>query len=190
MKNNKKIVKIIMNTMKVLVSLFIVIVVSIIFVQRITNNKLNLGGYGMYTVVTESMVPKYKVGDIVFSKKVAYDQLKVKDDVVYLGKEGSFNDKIVTHQIIGKEVIDGRKALHTKGIANDTEDPIVYEEQILNKVLFKCNVLSFVSGIVNNPYGFYFVIFIPFAILLVMDVIDIVEEKKEKRIAKTKEEKM
>lgn len=179
---SKKIIKVCLDSMKVLVSLFIIIVVSIIFVQRITGNKLNLGGFGIYTIVTESMVPKYKVGDMVITKKVSYDELKVHDDVVYLGREGTFKDKVVTHQVIKKEIIEGKKVLHTKGIANDLEDPIVYEEQILNKVLFKGNVLSFVSGVVNNPYGFYFVIFIPFAILLVMETVDIIEERKEKKM--------
>ena len=45
----------------------------------------------------------------------------------------------------------------------------------------KSNILSFISKIVNNPYGFYFVIFVPFAILLVMEIIDFVEEKKDSK---------
>lgn len=61
------------------------------------------------------------------------------------------------------------------------EDPLVEENQILGKVIMKGTILSLISKIVNNPYGFYFVIFVPFAILLVMEIIDFIEEKKERK---------
>ena len=37
---------------------------------------------------------------------------------------------------------------------------------------------SLISKVVNNPYGFYFVIFVPFAILVVMETIDIINERR------------
>ena len=182
-KNNKAL-KIILMILKAIVSLFIVIVISIIFIQRISNNKLSLGGYSIYTIITESMAPKYKVYDMVIAKETDSNQIKVNDDVVYLGNKDDFADKIVTHIVIKKEVLEGKNYFHTKGIANDIEDPLVGEEQILGKVVYKSRVLSIISKIVNNPYGFYFVVFVPFAILLVMELIDIIEERKEKNLSR------
>ena len=167
---------------KALISLFIVIVISIIFIQRISNNKVTLGGYGLYTIITGSMEPKYNIGDMVISKKVDVKQLKVGDDIVYLGEKEEFKNKIITHQIINKKEVNGKIIFQTKGIANDIEDPEIESSQVLGKVLGKSNILSFISRIVNNPYGFYFVIFVPFAILSVMEVMDIVEERKKKDI--------
>jgi len=92
-----------------------------------------------------------------------------------------FAGKIVTHQIIKIDTEKGKRVFHTKGIANTIEDPLVEESQVLGKVIMKSNILSFISKIVNNPYGFYFVIFVPFAILLVMEIIDFVEEKKDSK---------
>ena len=97
---NNKLLKILTMIIKAIVSLFIVVVISIIFIQRISDNKVSLGGYSIYTIITESMVPKYNVGDMIISKNVSPDELKVKDDVVYLGNKGDFADKIITHQII------------------------------------------------------------------------------------------
>lgn len=178
---NNKVLKIILMILKAIISLFIVIVISIIFIQRISNNKLSLGGYSIYTIITESMEPKYKVYDMIISKETPIGEIKVKDDVVYLGKEDDFAGKIVTHRVIKKEVLNGKIYFHTQGIANDIEDPLVEGEQILGKVVYKSRVLSLISKIVNNPYGFYFVVFVPFAILLVMEVIDIIEERKDKK---------
>lgn len=166
---------------KAIVSFFIIIVVSIIFIQRISDNKLTLGGYSIYTIITESMVPKYNVGDMVIAKKIPITELKVNDDIVYLGNKNDFAGKIVTHQIIEIEKKGNELYFHTKGIANMIEDPLVEENQILGKVIMKGTILSLISKIVNNPYGFYFVIFVPFAILLVIEIIDFIEEKKERK---------
>ena len=166
-KNNKAL-KILLMIIKAIISLFIVIVISIIFIQRISNNKLSLGGYSIYTIITESMEPKYKVYDMVISKNINTEEIVVGDDVVYRGMKDDFAGKIVTHRVIKKEKLQGKTYFHTKGIANDIEDPLVEDNQILGKV-------------VNNPYGCYFVVFVPFAILLVMEVIDIIDERKEKK---------
>ena len=178
---NNKVLRILAMIIKAIVSFFIIIVVSIIFIQRISDNKLTLGGYSIYTIITKSMVPKYNVGDMVIAKKIPITELKVNDDIVYLGNKNDFAGKIVTHQIIEIEKKGNELYFHTKGIANMIEDPLVEENQILGKVIMKGTILSLISKIVNNPYGFYFVIFVPFAILLVMEIIDFIEEKKERK---------
>lgn len=178
---NNKVLRILAMIIKAIVSFFIIIVVSIIFIQRISDNKLTLGGYSIYTIITESMVPKYNVGDMVIAKKIPITELKVNDDIVYLGNKNDFAGKIVTHQIIEIEKKGNELYFHTKGIANMIEDPLVEENQILGKVIMKGTILSLISKIVNNPYGFYFVIFVPFAILLVIEIIDFIEEKKERK---------
>ena len=181
---NNKVLKIIMMIMKAIVSFFIIVVISIIFIQRVSNNKLTLGGYSIYTIITESMLPKYEVYDMVITKKVSPNAIAVGDDVVYMGQKGDFADKIVTHQVINIEKKGNEVFFHTKGLANDIEDPLITSSQILGKVTMKSRILSFVSRVVNNPYGFYFVIFVPFGILLVMEVIDIANERKEYKSSK------
>lgn len=166
---------------KAIISFLAIVVVSVIFIQRISNNKVTIGGYGIYTIVTESMVPKYNVYDMIIVKKTDFSNVNVGDDVVYMGEKSDFAGKIVTHQVVSKEVINGITYFHTKGIANDLEDPLVSQKQIIGTVKFKSNILSFISSVVNNPYGFYFVIFVPFAILLVMEIIDVNEERREKK---------
>lgn len=175
-KDNKAL-RILYMTFKAITTLIIVLVITIIFIQRVSNNKLNLFGFSIYTIITESMVPKYQVYDMIIAKEVDTSSIEVGDDVVYLGEKDDFKDKIVTHQVIKIDKNTGK--FHTKGIANNTEDPLITGDQIMGKVIYKSKILSLISKVVNNPYGFYFVIFVPFSILVVMEVIDIINERRE-----------
>ena len=68
--------KIIWNTIKGICIVLIVLIVGVIVVQRVSNNKFTLGGYSIFTVVTESMLPEYKVGDMLLAKvKNANDKI-------------------------------------------------------------------------------------------------------------------
>ena len=96
---NKKL-RVMFMVVKAFTTLLVCIIVSIIFVQRVSNNKITLGGYSIYTIVSESMLPKYEIGDMIISKKTSLDNIKLYDDVVYMGLKGDFQDKIVTHQVI------------------------------------------------------------------------------------------
>lgn len=166
-------------TIKAVVSFLIILIFSIIFVQRISNNKVTLGGYSMFTVITESMLPKYEVGDMLLAKKTPYNSIQKGDDLVYMGASGTFDGKIVTHQVIGIDEVNGKYQFHTKGLANTIEDPVVSSEQVYGVVVMKCNVMSFLSKIVNNIYGFYFIVFIPFAIMIFLEIIDLIHDKEK-----------
>lgn len=174
----KKALKIIWKIAKIAVWILVILIVSVIVVQKVSHNKLTLANYSIYSVVTESMVPKYKVGDMLLARKVDTNTLTVGDDIVYLGKEGTFNDKIVTHQIVQIEEGETR-IFHTKGIANFIEDPVITSDQIYGKVLTKLNILSFLGRITSNQYGFYFIIIIPTVILVFQIIMDVVESRKK-----------
>ena len=185
---NNKVFKGIAVGLKAITSTLIIIVISIIFIQRVSDNRVTLFGYSMFTIVSESMMPKYEIRDMVIAKKVVAEDIKIGDDVVYLGEESNLNGKIVTHQVIKKEYKNGKYIFQTKGLANEVEDPEIEYDQILGKVLKKSNLLSLLSHVVNNAYWFYFIIFVPFAILLFFEINDIMKEKKLIKEAKEKKE--
>ena len=68
-----------MSTVVVIVALIIVIL------QRVTNNKFKLFGFGVYTVVSESMLPEYEIGDMFLSTEVEEDDIKVKKTFLIIG---------------------------------------------------------------------------------------------------------
>ena len=175
----KKTLKILWSILKAITWIVIILIFCVIVIGRVTNNKLTLAGYSIYTVVTESMVPKYNVGDMILAKKTDPETLKIGDDVVYLGKQDTFAGKIVTHQLIDIELTDTGKQFHTKGIANSIEDPVITGDQIQGKVITKLTILSIISKIVNNQYGFYFMIIIPTVVLVFEIMIDFINSKKK-----------
>ncbi len=185
----KDIVKFTIGFIKAVIAIFIVLIMALIMIQKFSNNNLSLGGYRLFTIVTGSMEPKYNVGDMVLAKEVKASDIEVYDDVVYNGKEDDFAGKIVAHQVIKKEMKNGKYSFVTKGIANPTEDPKISEDQIIGKIIYKTYVLSFISKIVNNVYGFYFLLFVPIVVLVFIEIIKIIEEKKEERMEKQNNKK-
>lgn len=176
---DNKVVKVVVGIVKVVVTLFIVCVFSIIFFQRVSNNQFNLGGYGLYTVVSESMLPKYELWDMILVRQVDVDDIQVGDDVVYKGEVGDFKDKIVTHRVIDIQKNGNNLDFVTKGINNDVSDPVVHSNQVLGRVVIKSGILSFLSKLINNIYGFYFLIFVPLVVIIVLEVLEMIHERRE-----------
>ena len=112
------------------------------------------------------MIPKYEVGDVLVSKEIPPEDIKVGDDIIYTGKEGSFKDKVVTHQVIFIEKENENYRIITKGIANTAQDPEITQEQVMGKVIYKLGLLSFFQRVVSNNYVFYFVVFVPIVLIM------------------------
>ena len=121
------------------------------------------------------MVPKYNVSDVLLSKEIDVKDIQVGDDVVYIGKEGSFKNRVVTHQVISKTEQDGKYKFITKGIANTEEDPEIDGDQILGKIQYKFKILSLIGKMISNVYIFYFMIFVPIAIIIVRQIIVVIK---------------
>ena len=174
-----KIIKSIISLVKSVLTIVIVGIVAIILVQRFSNNNMSVAGYRIFTVLTGSMVPKYLVGDVLLVREVEPTEIQIEDDVTYMGKVGTFADKIVTHQVIGIEAAEnGTLNFRTKGIANDSEDPIVNETQIYGVVQMRLPIITKLNGIVNNMYGMYFLIIIPLAVIMFSEMKSFKDDKK------------
>ena len=79
-----KVIKAIWSIIKFLISVIIIGIIAIILVQRFSNNNISVAGYRIFTVVTESMVPKYLVGDVLLVKQTDAKKIKIEDDVAYI----------------------------------------------------------------------------------------------------------
>ena len=178
LKQNKAL-KIIWQILYILLYIIVILMLTVVILQRVTDNSIAIGGYRIFTVATGSMVPQYEVGDILISKEIDPSQIKVDDDIVYRGKEGSFKDRIVTHRVISVREEEGQYKIITKGIANIEEDPEITEDQVYGKVIYKVKTLSFISRLISNLYIFYFCIFVPIAILIFKQIKQIATENEE-----------
>ena len=173
--NNRKF-QIARKIFNVIITTILVLVFFVILVQKISNNRFNLGGVGIYTIATGSMEPEYKVKDLIIATKKDPAKIEIGDDVVYMGKEASMSGKIITHRVINKSEKNGKYYYYTKGIANGLTDPEIDETQILGVVKGKLHILSFCSHIVNSTYGLILLIVIPFIFFVIFEGKNMIDE--------------
>lgn len=172
---------------KTIIFIMLVLYVAFTIIQRISGNQ-SIFGYRLFAVATGSMVPDYNVNDVLAIKEVNHNELKVGDDITYLGKKQDVSGKIVTHRIINIEEKDGKKTYLTKGINNEVEDPTIGDNQIYGKVVGKVPIVTQINHIVKNQYGFFFLIFLPLVIVIFLEIADTVTEMKKDKMEKDMKE--
>lgn len=178
----KKIAKLVLTIFRILVGIVFAAFILVVCLQRFSDNKISFFNYRMFTVVSESMTPKYNIGDVLISKEVKPSKVKENDVISYLGAYGDFSGKVITHRVVGVLQDDEGKYLYrTKGDANIVEDPLVSEEQLYGVVVYRSMILSFVYRIVGTKIGFYLFIIIPILFIIGSEIISSLLEKEEKR---------
>lgn len=176
--------KIISTIIRVIFILFIITFICVVYLQRFSDNKVSFFKFRMFTVISESMLPKYEIGDVLFAKEVDPSTIKVGDDISYLGTSGDVKDKIVTHQVTNVEQDDdGKYLFRAKGLSNIIEDPIISEDQLYGVVVYKSVIISLVYKIVATNIGFYLCIIVPIIYIITHEIISTLLEKEEKRRA-------
>lgn len=187
MKNldKNKVIKIVKMTIRVFLIVMFVAFMLMVCLQRFSGNKVSFFNFRMFTVASGSMEPRYKIGDVLISKEVKPDEIKVGDTISYLGTKGDFNGKIITHEVVSIEKNkEGSYMFHTQGLTNLVEDPIVYENQLYGVVVYKMIILSFVYKIVGTTYGLFLFVVLPLLYIIGSEFIELLLSKEEKRRAK------
>lgn len=150
---------------KIIVYLFCIciIIAAFLFAANQTPNK-SLFGYRYYTVITPSMTPTYRVGDLVFVKIESADNIQVGDVITF--NPSSESDAYLTHRVTEKlpdYQNTGVTCFRTKGDANDSEDSfLVDEDRVIGTVKFKIPKLGYIIRFVQLRW--YFIL--PLAVML------------------------
>ena len=173
----------IFNTFSSLIEWVIMIVLALLIVlvgvQKFSNRG-NFFGYRIYTIISGSMIPTYDVGDTLLIKEMSANNIEVGDAVTYLGDGGALNGKIITHQVVSIEFDENGKYLfHTKGVANNIEDPIVSQDQVLGKVVHKFFFLTLLGKITTSMSLLFVFVTIPVAIIIAIEIVKLVYKKDE-----------
>ena len=174
---NSKIVRFVSSLVEWVIGVTLVFLVCLTLFQSVSKQG-DFFGYRVYIVGSESMVPLYYVGDTLLVKEMPIENIEVGDTVTYIGRYEGIEDLIITHQLKRKETDSkGNYLLHIKGIANDVEDPIVYEDQILGKVVYKFFILSLLGKIITNTTLTIICITVPIVILILIEIIKLLFKK-------------
>ena len=164
MEKLKKIIQIVWKVLHILIVLGVILMFAFAVVQKSSNNRKSIFGIKIFTVITGSMIPVYDIGDILIVKDVQPEEIKVDDDIVYVGEKGTYRNKTITHRVQEiKQKEDGNYSIITKGVANLARDPEINQTQVLGKVIGQVSIFSFILKIITN---IYVLIMIPVAILV------------------------
>lgn len=179
----KRIVSVLSTALLVITFLLVVLLV----ITRIQGKTPQFFGYQLLRISSSSMSPKLEVGDVIISKSIDASTLKPGDVITYNGEYGSYDGKLITHEVIAEPYeADGKLYFKTMGIANGYIDPEISEDQIVGKMLRTSTVLSAVYGFFVTPYGLFTVLSV-LAVFLVTEIFSLkraVTENTDKKCSK------
>lgn len=161
------------NTLKGLLVILIiigVILMSSVMLVRMSGNTPSLFGYQFYVIASPSMEPELSVGDIIISEKYTDQQIENGDIITFLGREGSLNGKVVTHQVVDVKEINGELSITTKGLANNIEDPSITSDDVLSIMKYKTVAFGFVYQLISSTPGFILLILLPLLALIASEI--------------------
>ncbi|MEW9077509.1 signal peptidase I [Terrisporobacter glycolicus] len=126
----------------ILIALFLVLGLNLLTTK--SEKMFGIIGYKTYTVLSGSMEPTFKPGDLIITKNKNRCNIDVGDIVTFSDAKGT----VITHRIVG-ELNEG---YITKGDNNKVEDSdITNEENIIGKVVFHIPKLGFAMNFLSNP---------------------------------------
>lgn len=165
-----------MAALKKIWNIFSTVVVVITVLCAVFLMGSRILGFQCYTVISGSMEPEYKVGDLLYVKEVDPNSIKVGDPITFILNEDLV---VATHRVINIDANNQR--FYTKGDANEIADSEpVHFNNVIGVPQFKIAKLGYVADFVQHPPGMYITIGIGAALILLVFLPDMLGKKKER----------
>lgn len=172
-KENIKIAKKVLEVIAIII-IYNIILIAISSVNKI--NIINIFGYKSYIIKTNSMEPTISTNDVVITKKVEKEDIKVGDVITFFQEE-----EVITHRITK---IDDNGDYTTKGDNNNIEDTFkITYENIEGKHILTIPYLGAIVQALDNQIIFLIITLI---VLIFIFITIQNQEKKENRREKKK----
>jgi len=129
------------------------------------------GASHSYVVLSDSMSPEIKAGDVVVVEDQPTAQIEQGDVITY---ERPGGDQLVTHRVVAVLNEDGDTAFRTKGDANEEPDPQpVSAENVVGVVQFHIPLIGHVISFGSTDAGIVLFVVLPATALAVSEVISL-----------------
>lgn len=187
MKNVKKIAKIISNIIFYILLLIIILLIGYIILINVYKKQDKLGDIpiNFYTILTTSMTPTIKAGDIVITLKDKNNIYKTGDPITFVSEGNISKGVIITHRIIDTKIVNGSYFYYTKGDANNTADGSpVSANNVIGKVILKIPKAGFIQQFVVSKFGWLVVVVLPCLAIIIYDIVKIFEKIMKGKIFK------
>ena len=175
---------------KLLESAYILFIIAIVtlaiyigYMKYVRHERdISIFGFRQYVVATNSMEPKYNIGDLIIIKQTPNDKIKVGDVINYISENGK---DTITHRVIQITEVDGQKYYKTKGDNNNSEDPeLIKQSQVRGIIIFKISKVGTILTKLLTGTG----LIILFGFILLSYFKD--KDKEEKKLARENARKL
>ena len=142
----------------------------------------SVGGYLPLIVLTDSMYPEIKSGDLIICHTVGSDEVKANDVIAFFDPAGN-GSSIVTHRVLEVISQDGDLEFRTKGDFNNTEDKmLVPEENLVGIYQTRIPNAGHVAMFMQTTNGLLLCVVLPIVLLVGWDIVrrNRYEKKKQK----------
>lgn len=132
------------------------------------------GGVMPLIVLTDSMYPDIKSGDIIFCREVDAEDVEVGDVISFFDPVGGGSTAIVTHKVRDKYEENGKIYFKTYGINNNTDDKVpVSEDKLVGRWIEGARLggAGNVALFMQTTAGFIVCVFLPLVLLVGYDII-------------------
>ncbi len=128
--------------------------------------------FGVYVIISPSMVPNINVYDAVVTMRVPTDKIEMYDVITFLSKDIDTHGTPITHRVVGiVETEDGKRGYRTKGDNNNAEDnALIMEDEVIGKVLFRIPMIGYVRTFVTSKLGWFLIVVLPCVCVIIYDI--------------------
>lgn len=147
----KSIKKIITSIICILLIFIIITSLIIMFRKAMNPDKVpSLFGYKVMVVLTGSMSPKIKPGDLVISKSISLNSVNIGTIITYMTKD----KLLITHRVVEIQDENGVEMYKTKGDANPVADvDLVSQDQLQGMYFTKIPYVGWISSFAKTRTG-------------------------------------
>lgn len=164
----------------VLILLIALILFYIIRVNFLANNdKLGEVKINFYTILTQSMYPTIKAGDVVITYKEDNNQYNKGDVITFVS---DMNGGItVTHRVQDIVLVNDGYSYRTKGDNNNAEDREVIEgDNVLGKVVLRIPKAGYIQQFLVSETGWIIAVLLPCLGIVIYDILKLCRRTAKK----------
>lgn len=176
----KKIYNIVSTACVAVIFVFLVVVVSLLLVQRKSGGDSKIFGYYMFDVVTDSMSGTIEPGDVILSREIEdKTALQVGDIITFTAPSGPFAGYNITHRIVEVERDGDEIFYRTKGDNPEVgrDDWRLTPDAVKAKYVRKAVLIGGLRRFITHWYGYVLLIALPLTVVGVLIIVGAVRDK-------------
>lgn len=151
-----------------------ILVINLTLIVKSYSNKEEVpsfGGYLPLIVLTDSMYPDIKSGDLIICRTVDAGSVRVNDVISFFDPQGN-GTSVVTHRVVEILEKDGELYFRTKGDNNNTEDKeLVPSDNLVGIYKTRIAGAGNVAMFMQSSTGLVICVIVPIILIVAYDII-------------------